>query len=206
VPVIEWQPFPTQGFSRVTLCTWDRLGLFSRICGSLVSAELNVLSAHIYTRGDHAVLDIFEVCDRDLAAVTDEKNIQTANTALERVLTDREPIDFRQLLSRMRAVRGEFPPLREVTIPTLVEFDNEISKSRTVIEVQTEDRLGLIYALTRTITDLGLDISFAKISTEKGAAIDTFYVQDQQGNKITDPGRLATIKSKLESAIQFLTS
>jgi [protein-PII] uridylyltransferase len=141
-----------------------------------------------------------------LAAVTGEAAIKYADAALERTLTNREQIDFRQLLARMRAGRGEFPPIREVTIPTLVEFDNDISKSRTVIEVQTEDRLGLIYALTRTITDLGLDISFAKISTEKGAAIDTFYVQDQQGNKITDPGRLATIKTKLESAIELLAS
>jgi [protein-PII] uridylyltransferase len=146
------------------------------------------------------------VCDKNLAAVTDQKAIQSSEAMLERTLTNRERIDFQQLLTRMRATRGEFPKIREVHIPTIIEFDNDISKSRTIVEVQTEDRLGLLYTITRTLTDLGLDISFAKVSTEKGAAIDSFYVQDQLGNKITDLNRLETIKSKLQAAIDLLAS
>ena len=206
VPVVEWQSFPAQGYSQVSICTWDRLGLFSKICGAFASAELNVHSAHIYTRGDHVVLDIFEVCDKNLAAVTDQRAIQAAETILQRTLTDKETIDFRALLDRVRAARGEIPRIREVSIPTVIEFDNEISNNRTILEIQTEDRIGLLYAITNTLTDLGLDISFAKISTEKGAAIDSFYVQDQFGKKITDSDRLATIKSKLHSAIELLAS
>jgi [protein-PII] uridylyltransferase len=206
VPVIDWQSFPALGYSRVSICTWDRLGLFSKICGALASAELNVHSAHIYTRGDHVVLDIFEVCDKDLAAVTDTRAIQTAEATLQRMLTNEEEIHFRALLNRIRATRGETPRIRVVSIPTLIEFDNEISKTRTVIEIQTEDRLGLLYAITQTLTDLSLDISYAKISTEKGAAIDTFYVQDQHGKQLADSDRLAVIKSRLESAIEWLAS
>ena len=106
----------------------------------------------------------------------------------------------------MRAVRGTTPKIREVRIPTVIEFDNEISKGRTIIEIQIEDRLGLLYTITHTLSELGLDISFAKISTEKGAAIDVFYVQDQLGNKITDPARLDAIRFKLEAAIHLLAS
>jgi len=204
VPVVEWQPFPAQGYSQVSICTWDRLGLFSKICGSL--AELNILSAHIYTRSDHVVLDTFEVCDRHFAAVTDPRTIQTAESMLQRTLTDTEEIDFTQFLARMRASRGKVPRIREVSIPTLIEFDNDISKTRTIIEIQTEDRPGLLYTITKTMSDLGLDISFAKIATEKGAAIDSFYVQDQLGNKITDPDRLASIEDRLQSAINLLAS
>jgi [protein-PII] uridylyltransferase len=206
VPVVEWQALPTQGHSQVSICTWDRLGLFSKICGSLAFAEINILSAHIYTRSDHVVLDIFEVCDRQFAAVSDPKMIQTAETMLQRTLTNTEVIDFHQLLARMRAKRGAVPRIREVSIPTIIEFDNDISKTRTIIEIQTEDRLGLLYTITQTMSDLGLDISFAKIATEKGAAIDSFYVQDQLGNKIADPARLHTIQDRLESAIHLLAS
>jgi [protein-PII] uridylyltransferase len=206
VPVVEWESLPTQGYSQVSICTWDRLGLFSKICGSFASAELNVHNAHIYTRGDHVVLDIFHVSDKHLAAVSEPRAIQTAETMLQRTLTGKEEIDFRKILERVRAARGEIPRIREVTIPTLIEFDNEISKSRTVVEVQTEDRIGLLYAMTKTLTDLGLDISFAKISTEKGAAIDSFYVQDQLSHKITDADRLATIKNKLLATINLLAS
>ena len=206
VPVIDWQSYPAQGYSRVSICTWDRLGLFSKIAGAFAAAELNTLSANIYTRGDHVVLDTFGVCDKHLAAVSDPKQIETAETMLQRTLTNQEDIDFRHVLERLRATRGEVPRIREVTIPTVIDFDNDISQSRTVVEIQTEDRIGLLYTITHALTDLGLDISFAKISTEKGAAIDTFYVQDQLGKKVDDHDRLAHIKAKLESAIELLAS
>jgi [protein-PII] uridylyltransferase len=206
VPVVDWQSFPAQSYSQVSICTWDRLGLFSKICGSLASAELNILRANVYTRGDHVVLDVFDVCDRNLAAVTDQRAIQTAEGMLERMLSDREKLEFADLLHRLRAIRGVAPKIREVRIPTLISFDNDISKGRTILEIQTEDRLGLLYTITHTLSELGLDISFAKVSTEKGAAIDTFYVQDQLGKKITDPDRLSGFRAKLESAIDLLAN
>jgi [protein-PII] uridylyltransferase len=150
------------------------------------------------------VLDFFDVCDRALAAVTEEKSLRAAEQALIHALTSRDDVDFSHLLARMHATRREPPRIREVSIPTVIEFDNETTQSRTIIEIQTEDRLGLLFALTQTITGLGLDISFAKISTEKGAAIDTFYVQDHGGLPITDAIRLANIRAKLESAIALL--
>ena len=206
VPVVDWQSSTAQGCSQVTICTWDRLGLFSKISGSFAAAQLNILRANIYTRGDHVVLDCFDVCDRELGAVTDQRAIQAAESMLERTLTDKEQIDFPQVLARVRSTRTEAPRIREVTIPTIIDFDNDISKSRTIIEVQTEDRLGLLYTISKTLSDLSLDISFAKISTEKGAAIDAFYTQDQNGQKIVDPDRLEVIRSKLLAAIDLLAS
>lgn len=206
VPVVDWQSFPAQSYSQVSIATWDRLGLFSKICGAFASAELNILRANVYTRGDHVVLDVFDVCSKDLGAVTDQRAIQAAEKMLERMLSNRETIGFQEVLTRLRAIRGVTPKIREVRIPTVIEFDNEISKGRTIIEIQTEDRLGLLYTITHTLSELGLDISFAKVSTEKGAAIDAFYVQDQLGNKITDPDRLASVRSKLEDAIHLLAS
>ncbi|MBM3858346.1 MAG: [protein-PII] uridylyltransferase [Verrucomicrobia bacterium] len=203
-PIIEWEPFPAQSHSRLSLCTWDRVGLFSKICGALTSAHINILRAHIYTRGDQVVLDFFDVCDRNLAAVTDEKSLRAAETALIASLTNRADVDFSHLLARMHAAHRVPGRIRVVTIPTVIEFDNETTPTRTIIEIQTEDRLGLLFALTQTITSLGLDISFARISTEKGAAIDTFYVQDHAGKPVTDPDRLAAIRAKLEDAIALL--
>ena len=206
VPVVDWQSFPAQSYSQVSIATWDRLGLFSKICGSFASAELNILRANVYTRGDHVVLDVFDVCDKNLAAVTDQRTIQAAEGMLERMLSNRETIGFQEVLTRLRSQRGATPKIREARIPTVIGFDNEISKGRTIVEIQVEDQLGLLYAITHTLTELGLDISFAKVSTEKGAAIDTFYVQDQLGNKITEAARISGIRSKLEDAIHLLAS
>lgn len=200
-PVVAWYPHPAQGFTQVALASWDRFGLFSKICGAFAYAGLNILRAQIYTRGDHVVLDIFDVCDRDLNAVTDRESMQAAEQMLRRTLTHRDVITPEELVARIRATRPRLPRLEPVAIPTEIHFDNDISKSRTVIEIQAEDRLGLLYLITHTMSDLNLDISFAKITTEKGAAIDTFYVQDQHGQKITDPHRLRVLRERLLAAI-----
>jgi [protein-PII] uridylyltransferase len=89
-------------------------------------------------------------------------------------------------------------------ISTQIRFDNESSETRTVIEIETEDRIGLLYMVSQTLTELDLDISAAKISTEKGAAIDTFYLRELDGRKILAPERHRSIERKLRHAIHSL--
>ncbi len=203
-PVIEWRSYEAQGYSEVNICTWDRLGLFSKICASFAVAGLNILRARVYTRSDHVVLDVFEVCDREQHAVHDERAVNTAESMLTRILTLQQEVDFDDITKRLHAKQRSTTRLAEITIPTVIRFDNEISDERTVIEVQTEDRVGLLYTLTDTMSHLGLDISLAKIATEKGAAFDSFYVLDHQTGKITDEQRLEHVRQRLTDAISAL--
>ena len=86
-PVFSWQPFPEQGHTVSTLCSWDGQELLAKIAGSISLVPFNILSADIYTRGDNVVLDIFRVCDPRGRAVTDERDKalveSTLRTALE---------------------------------------------------------------------------------------------------------------------------
>jgi [protein-PII] uridylyltransferase len=70
-----------------------------------------------------------------------------------------------------------------------------------VVEIETEDRLGLLYIISQTLAELGLDISAARIATERGAAIDSFYVSDADGVKVIGPERREHIASRLRTAI-----
>ena len=69
-------------------------------------------------------------------------------------------------------------------MPTQIHFDNEASETRTLIEIETEDRLGLLYMISQTFAELAVDIAGARIVTERGAAIDSFYVRELDGGKI----------------------
>src|SRR6185295_3156192 len=89
-------------------------------------------------------------------------------------------------------------------IPTQIHFDNEASELRTLMEIQTEDRIGLLYAIAQTLTELQLDISAARICTERGAAIDSFYVHEIGGEKIVAPERQKSIERRLRHAIHAL--
>ena len=71
---------------------------------------------------------------------------------------------------------------------------------------ETEDRIGLLYEISQTFSELDIDISAAKISTEKGAAIDTFYVRELSGGKVVSPERHRAIERRLRQAIQTLDS
>ena len=85
--------------------------------------------------------------------------------------------------------------------PTRIRIDTEAAESRTIIEVESEDRLGLLHRISRGLTRHGLSIHVARISTEKGAAIDTFYVRTAHGKKPTDEALLQKIKSELETEL-----
>ena len=118
---------------------------------------------------------------------------------LEKVLTGEE-VDFRALIARQSA-RSLYSAYLGERIDTQIQFDNSASDERTVIEIETEDRLGLLYTISQTLAELHLDIAAARIVTERGAAIDSFYVSDVDDGKITSPPRLKLIGEKLREAI-----
>ncbi len=75
-----------------------------------------------------------------------------------------------------------------------VVVDNKISDSFTLIQVFTQDKLGLLYKITRTLTDLRLAIRTARISTENNQATDEFYVHDLTGKKVEEKEQIEEIK------------
>ena len=87
------------------------------------------------------------------------------------------------------------------SLPIAIRFDNETSEDSTVIDVETEDRLGLLHAIAEVFVVLHLDIQLAKIVTEHGAALDAFYVVDADGQKIRSIHRQQFVESRLREAI-----
>ena len=87
------------------------------------------------------------------------------------------------------------------SFPPKVNIDNTASSVSTVIEVQADDRVGLGYAVAKTLTHCGLNIVFAKLATEKSHVFDVFYVQDSVGKKVTDADRTAEIIEQLHACV-----
>jgi [protein-PII] uridylyltransferase len=84
--------------------------------------------------------------------------------------------------------------------PASVRFDSETSSSSTVIEVRAEDELGLVYKIASTLSGLGLNITFAKIATEKNHALDIFYVTDSGWDKLS-PAQMPAVEQSLLNAL-----
>jgi [protein-PII] uridylyltransferase len=204
-PVCNWHNQPDRACNEVKLCTWDRAGLFRKIAGSLSAAGLNILGAQIFTRSDGIVLDTFFVNDARTGGLAGADQRDEFERVINRALTGEE-IDFHALIARKGVARTAYQAYTGERIPTRVEFDNDSSDTRTVIEIETEDRIGLLYTISQVLSELELDISAAKISTEKGAAIDSFYVREFDGGKVLLPVRHQAIERKLRQAITSLDS
>ena len=202
-PEVDWHNEPDRGGNSVTICTWDRAGLFSKITGSFSAAGLNILSAQIFTRADGIALDTFFVTDARTGNLADRSQREEFQRVLNKVLAG-EDVPLKTLIARHRNTRPLYQAYTGERMPTLIQFDNEASETRTVIEIETEDRVGLLYAISETLAALELDISAAKICTEKGAAIDIFYIHEAGGGKIIAPERKKKIENKLRQAIHAL--
>jgi [protein-PII] uridylyltransferase len=202
-PTVHWRNEPDRGYTAVKIGTWDRAGLFSKIAGSFSACGLNILSAQIFTRSDTIALDTLFVTDGRTGGLPPSETRKHFEELLSEVLTD-DDIDLPVLISRQKTSRPLYQAYTGERIPTQVHFDNESSETRTLIEIQTEDRIGLLYTITQTCAELNVDIVAAKISTEKGAAIDTFYMREMDGTKIVAPERHKVIDRKLHTAIARL--
>lgn len=202
-PVVGWENDPDRACNAVKICTWDRAGLFGKIAGSLSAAGLNILSAQIFTRKDGMALDTFFVNDARTGSLAGPDQREQFEKLLHKALTG-DDLDFHALIARQRVSRPVYQAYIGERLATSIHFDNESSDDRTLIEVETEDRIGLLYTISQTLAELDLDISAARISTEKGAAIDSFYVHEVDEGKVTARERQQAITRKLRDAITAL--
>lgn len=202
--VTEVKHFPERAFSELTVITSDRPGLFSMFTGVLLAHGMNILTASINTSRSGLALDIFRLSHGDPSrgdqaeAVQREERWERIIVSLNRVLTDE--LDVEQLVAssqRETVLTKKFVP----RVATEIEIDNEVSDHFTVLDVYTQDRVGILFAITNTLFHLGLSIHIAKITTNVDQVLDVFYVTDAAGKKIVDQVRLEHIQAELRQRL-----
>jgi [protein-PII] uridylyltransferase len=181
-------------YSSVTISTVDVPGLFSMITGVMAANGINILGAQIYTRKNGSALDILHV-NKPVGGVIDSaskwQKVQSDLTAvLEGRIKVSSLVNKRQKASTL--ISHKMP-----RYPNRVEFDCDVSREHTVIDIFAHDKIGLLYRITRTLADLGLYIVVAKISTKVDQIADTFYVKDIFGQPINNEAKREEIRKAL---------
>ncbi len=198
-PIVHWRNFPEQGHAEVTVVTWDREHIFARVTGSFAACGLTILKADIFTRDDSIAIETFYVATERLEAVTDPRD----RTAFEKILAQAmstEQFDFTQAFAK-KTVRPRFPTYEPSDLPTRVSIDLRASRTHTLLDVQTADYPGLLYRIAGAIADQGFNLVSARITTEKGAALDTFYLTDMKGKKVETEEELAGLIEEVRKRI-----
>jgi [protein-PII] uridylyltransferase len=194
---------PEREFSEFTVLTADRPGLFSMITGVLTAHAMNILSAKISTARDGTVLDVFRIAqiareDR----MVDERRWQKVRGTLDEVLRGERTIESVAATMPKPSIldgRRVLPP-----IETSVQIDNQSSAEYSLVEVSAEDRIGVLFAITRTLFHEGCAIHRARISTVLRHVYDVFYVTDGEGRKIVDSGRMQAICNSVRQRLEEL--
>ncbi len=196
---LKCAPLRNYSLSQITICAKDRPGLFAEIAGAFASQQVSVLGAAIFTRSDGVAIDSFYVVDGETDSSLEETKWDIVKECLRKVLrgerdvatlirhAERSPRVFQRTMSSLRR---------------RVRFDNGVSATHTVIDIEAPDRIGLLYDIASTLFGLGLNISVARVATDVRQARDAFYVDDGAGGKITDPLRIEEIKKRIEEVLE----
>jgi [protein-PII] uridylyltransferase len=194
---VEWET--EQGTrAKVTVCTRDRYGLFSKIAGSMFINRLNILEAQIHTWANGVALDTFYVED---ATAEIERRLKQIRKDLEEILSG--AASLKDLIFQRKEtnwIQQKVIP----RVPTEMKIDNQDSDFYTIIEITGEDRLGILYEITQALTDHGCNIHFARISTLGNRIVDVFYVQDEWGEKIEEKPKVDHLRQILFNRLNLL--
>jgi [protein-PII] uridylyltransferase len=195
----EVKHYPEREFSEFTVATRDRSGLFSMLTGVLLAHGMNILAASINTSAAGVALDIFRVSHADQAESAQRpERWERVQASLGKVLSGEVDVEHLVAAARRPSILAKrFLP----RVSTNIEVDNEVSDHFTVLDVYTQDRVGVLFAITNTLFHLGLSIHLAKITTNVDQVLDVFYVTDAAGKKIHDGARLERIKAELHQRL-----
>lgn len=184
-----------EAVTEVTVFAPDHPRLLSIIAGACTIAGANIVDAQIYTTTDGQALDSISIGREFDDEADEERRARRVGELIEQALsgTIRIPEHIAQKAQKR-------PRLKAFTLETSILVDNNSSNQFTVIEASGLDRPGLLYDLTREISDLNLNIASAHVSTFGERAVDVFYVTDLLGHKIANPAREAAIRRRLRAA------
>jgi [protein-PII] uridylyltransferase len=180
-------------FTEFILCTRDVHGLYSMVAGTLAAQGINILGSHVYTSRDGLALEIYRISTPPGGEPELELAWAELRAALGRVIRGEARVEDLRARRLPHTGHGR-PPSRKAP---RVAISTEESDFYTVVDVIADDRLGLLFDVTRCIGDFDLEIYISKAATIKDQVTDTFYLKDSEGKKPTDRETLEALRAAL---------
>jgi [protein-PII] uridylyltransferase len=192
---IRTQYYPARGATLVTVIGDDHPGLFYRIAGAISLAGANIIDARIHTTRVGKAVDNFLVQDPLGQPFQEPSQLARLQKSIEDSLAGK--IELVPQLAKRPLAR---PRAESFDVRPSVTFDNKASGRFTVIEVTARDRPALLNKLARALFECRLMVNSAHITHYGERAVDTFYVTDLLGGKVTSQERLRAVENSLLAA------
>src|SRR5262249_11279960 len=150
----------------LTVLTRDRPFLFSNISGVLSSFGMDILRGFAFTKATGLVLDMFHFHDEERFLELNREGDAELLRGLDLVVRGQTDVAVRLKGREEGAFRRRLPGFAPV-----IHCDNESSRRYTIVEIVVEDALGLLYRMSRAMSELGCDVDQVLIATEGRRAI-----------------------------------
>ena len=178
----------TENFFSVIIFTKDRPQLFLDLISIFTSEKISIHQARIFTLADETVIDTFTISlNLNTNLIYNEKYLNE----LKQKLSLQKPQQFEETSEYNFSNRKFLKKKIEIF------FDNKLSSTYTVLTVVTNDRLGLLYDLSKLLLKNKLVIFTAKISTNGDFVEDSFHLRTEYGSKFTSENKIKVLKSQI---------
>jgi [protein-PII] uridylyltransferase len=182
---------PTDGYSQIIIYMKDRVALFAATTAVLEQLNLNIVDARISSsEGPYSISSYVVLDEKGQPLGIDPARKERVRLRLIEELDD--PEDYPDIIHR-RTPRQ----LKHFAFPTEVTFSNDTINQRTVMEVITPDRPGLLARVGQVLLEHRVRLSNAKIATLGERVEDVFFVTDEHGEPIRDPAVCQALQQDL---------
>jgi len=154
----------------------DQKNLFALITAALDQMALTIAAARIVTTQHGYTLDTFHILEESGASITQAQRMHEIVNLLEHTLAEDEigPVT--------RRVRRH---IRHFKVPTQITFTEDLRNQRTVLEVISADRPGLLSAIGSALMEADVQLQNAKIATLGARAEDIFFITDAHSRPLS---------------------
>lgn len=194
-PLLDIATDTFRDITLVTCCMESRKNGFRLLSGVMALVGASIVSARILGAKDGILLAEVGIQDVQGHAFAEEERLVQLPSLLQQALAG--TLDFAKELAR----RGITRVGRQVQVPAAVYMDDKISSAATVLEVNAQDRLGLLYDILGALEEAQLQIVTAHIATYGQKAVDVFYIKDAFGLKLDHPAKRTQVIEQVMSVV-----
>ena len=176
---------------RLTVVARDKPSLFASFAGAISSFGMDILKAEAFSNATGVILDTFVFGDPRRMLQQNPSEADRLIDLIQRIALGKTDAN--------RLMRGRgLPDASKRATPSQVQFDSEACPGATLVEIETEDRPGLLYNLATVFSSNSCNIDVVLVDTKGHRAIDVFYVA--HGGQKLSPDMQARLKEKLLAA------
>ena len=193
-PLVSINEESSKGGSLIFIHMSDRRNIFTIITRAIANLGLTIQDARIITNKKKYTFDTFVVLERNGVLIKSEQRcVEIKNKILDELNSPRPSIKKNKIFPKKN--------LKSFSIPTKIIFETDKKNNRTIMEVITIDRPGVLSHIAEAMDLCGVKLQGAKIATFGEKVEDIFYIQDYENNMISNPIKFECLEKSIKQIL-----